>query len=133
MFAVCGILEREGKVLLCKRPGGIPFAGLWEFPGREIWDDECLEDVLESAFFEDLSLKININGCMCCFDFGEKLLKRLHVFLVDSNDRPSCSWYASFKWISINKLHKFRLSPASVILVKYLKTNVEKLGVFCKF
>ena len=36
LVAACVLLDREGRVLLARRPEGRPLAGLWEFPGGKI-------------------------------------------------------------------------------------------------
>lgn len=58
MLVSCGIAEREGKVLICRRPACVPYAGYWEFPSGEVEGNETLEDSLENAFFDRLTVKL---------------------------------------------------------------------------
>ena len=52
MLVVCGIAERGGKVLVCRRGAGVPYAGAWEFPSEELQEGETLENSVETAFFD---------------------------------------------------------------------------------
>ena len=56
MLAVCGIVRRKGRVLMCKRGAGTLFPGFWELPTEILEDGETAEDALERAFFERLTV-----------------------------------------------------------------------------
>jgi 8-oxo-dGTP diphosphatase len=44
IVAACALLNREGAVLIAKRPAGRPLAGLWEFPGGKVEAGEKPEE-----------------------------------------------------------------------------------------
>jgi 8-oxo-dGTP diphosphatase len=37
---VAAVVERDGRLLLCRRPAGKRHAGLWEFPGGKLLPGE---------------------------------------------------------------------------------------------
>ena len=58
MLAVCGIVKKNGRVLMCKRSAGGQFPGYWELPTECLDGDETLEDALERVFFERLTVNL---------------------------------------------------------------------------
>lgn len=58
IVAACALLDREGTVLLAKRPAGRPLAGLWEFPGGKVEAGEQPEEALIRELREELGIEI---------------------------------------------------------------------------
>lgn len=58
IVAACALLDREGAVLLAKRPAGRPLAGLWEFPGGKVEAGEQPEEALIRELREELGIEI---------------------------------------------------------------------------
>ena len=55
-LVTAAIIRRGGKVLLTRRAAGQKLAGLWEFPGGKIHEDETPEGCLARELQEELSL-----------------------------------------------------------------------------
>lgn len=51
-----GIIEQEGRVLICRRPAGKFFGGKWEFPGGKMRPSETPRQALERELREELGL-----------------------------------------------------------------------------
>jgi mutator protein MutT len=51
---VAGIIEQDGRVLICQRPEGRIFAGKWEFPGGKMRQSETPRQALERELREEL-------------------------------------------------------------------------------
>lgn len=58
IVAACALLDREGAVLIAKRPQGRPLAGLWEFPGGKVEAGEEPEETLIRELHEELGIDI---------------------------------------------------------------------------
>jgi 8-oxo-dGTP diphosphatase len=54
---VAGILEREGRILICRRRADQPHALNWEFPGGKIEADETPETALIRELREELGIE----------------------------------------------------------------------------
>jgi A/G-specific adenine glycosylase len=67
---VCGLLVRDGRVLLGRRPPGL-LGGLWEPVGAELVDDEAPEGALAAAFLRRAGLVVAV---------GRPLGSVVHVF-----------------------------------------------------
>jgi len=122
MLVACGVAEREGKVLICKRPSGVPYAGCWEFPSDVLEAGDSLEDCLEKTFFERLSVGLGTVVPVGAFDSVCEKGCRIFTFRADfREEKPVLAGYDAAKWVSFNKLPKFRLFPDSVMIVKGIK------------
>ena len=53
---VAAIIERDGRVLICRRPRGKVFAGKWEFPGGKMRPSETPQRALERELREELGV-----------------------------------------------------------------------------
>lgn len=58
IVAACVLLDKEGAVLIAKRPMGRPLAGLWEFPGGKVEAEEEPEEALIRELHEELGIDI---------------------------------------------------------------------------
>lgn len=52
------LLDPSGRVLLTERLGDSPFAGLWEFPGGKIHDNESASAAMERELAEELGITV---------------------------------------------------------------------------
>src|SRR5947209_11623433 len=56
------VVEHEGRFLIGLRPGGVPLAGLWEFPGGKVEPDELAENAAIRECLEEAGLVARITG-----------------------------------------------------------------------
>src|SRR5437879_4346054 len=57
---VAGIIEQNGRVLICQRQAGRIFAGKWEFPGGKMRPSETPRQALERELREELGVAARI-------------------------------------------------------------------------
>ena len=124
MLAVCGIVRKNGRILMCKRSAGGQFPGFWELPTECLEGDETLEDALERVFFERLTVNLRqlqpigavdcnavVNGIA-----GEDIrllgyeveLKRnfIHIY-----------GYDDFRWVKLSNLKRMRVLEPYVTII----------------
>jgi 8-oxo-dGTP diphosphatase len=58
IVAACALLDKEGAILIAKRPQGRPLAGLWELPGGKVEAGEEPELALIRELNEELGIEI---------------------------------------------------------------------------
>ncbi len=78
--AAAVLLDTEGRVLLARRPEGKPLAGLWEFPGGKIRDNERPVDALVRELKEELSLDVAPED-LFPLTFGSYSYPDFHLFM----------------------------------------------------
>lgn len=122
MLVACGIAERDGKVLVCKRQAGNPYAGCWEFPSEVLEGDETLENCLERAFFERLSVRLGALELVGAQDSVCREGYRIFTFRTKLDEKKTdLTGYDGAKWVRFKELYKVRLVPDNVILVKKME------------
>lgn len=67
---VAGILEREGRILICRRRADQPHALQWEFPGGKLETGETPETALARELNEELGIDACIGPQMDAYAFA---------------------------------------------------------------
>jgi 8-oxo-dGTP diphosphatase len=80
IVAACALLDREGAVLIAKRPEGRPLAGLWEFPGGKVEAGEEPEEALIRELHEELGIDIAKRDLMP-LTFASHAYPDFHLFM----------------------------------------------------
>ena len=128
MLAVCGIVKKNGRVLMCKRSAGGLFPSFWELPTECLEGDDTLEDALERVFFERLTVNLRQVlplGAVNCGLFkgyvnGEDV--RLLGYEVELEKNFFHIYgYDDFRWVKLSNLKKMRvLEPCVTMLTEKL-------------
>lgn len=105
---VCGvILDRNGKVLACRRAAGRHLGGLWEFPGGKIEDEESPKKALGRELQEELGISVEVGGIMDAvveWTDGDVSI-RLTAFRCEIIDgEPVALEHAEIRWCEMQEL-----------------------------
>ena len=57
-----GLVWKEGRLLIARRPAGVHLAGLWEFPGGKIQPDETPEACVLRELREEVGIEAQVTG-----------------------------------------------------------------------
>ncbi len=60
LTVVAGLIQSDGKLLVCQRKRGTSFGMMWEFPGGKVKPGETLEQALARELQEELGVKAGI-------------------------------------------------------------------------
>jgi 8-oxo-dGTP diphosphatase len=69
LVSAAALVDVDGRVLLARRPPGKPMAGLWEFPGGKVHDDETPEQALVRELKEELAIDV-AESCLAPLTFA---------------------------------------------------------------
>ena len=69
LVSAVALVDTDGRVLLARRPPGKPMAGLWEFPGGKVHDDETPEQALIRELKEELAIDV-AESCLAPLTFA---------------------------------------------------------------
>lgn len=113
MLAVCGVVRRNGRILICKRGLGMAFPGFWELPTEILEEGETAEDALERGFFERLTANLRNLRPLGSIDFGYGEGGRILGYAVELCKKYVHIYgYDDFRWVKLQNLRRFRvLSP----------------------
>jgi A/G-specific adenine glycosylase len=83
-FAAAGVLQREGKVLIGRRPEDKLLGGLWEFPGGKQGQNESLEECLSRELEEELGVEVEVGVSLGKFVHAYTHFRiTVHAFFAD--------------------------------------------------
>jgi len=119
------LVDVDGRVLLARRPPGKPMAGLWEFPGGKIREDETPEAALIRELKEELAIDV-AESCLAPLTFASHrypdfdLLMPLYVCrrwngIVTPREGQALTW------VRAQKLDQYEMPPADKPLLAVLR------------
>lgn len=117
-----GVVRRDGKVLIAKRPAGKHLAGYWEFPGGRVEAGETAEQAVVREMREETGIEIRVAGRLdpIDWDYGHKKV-HLDVFLCDwVQGEPRAIACDEVKWVEVGQLSRFEFPPANAALIRQL-------------
>ena len=121
-----GLVWKDGKLLITKRPEGSHLAGYWEFPGGKQEPGESLEACLEREFREELGMEVKaVNPLLQIdHDYGTKAIT-LHLFHCSwLNGKPVPMGCDELRWVKPEELANYPLPPPDLQLLP----SIQNLG-----
>ncbi|MBN2367087.1 MAG: (deoxy)nucleoside triphosphate pyrophosphohydrolase [Calditrichaeota bacterium] len=119
------IFNHDNSVLLAQRKPGKTNALKWEFPGGKLLSGETPESCLAREIEEELGLKISVGQLFSAVNYSYThaniLLLAYFAELVEG--RIVLTDHINVRWVSIEKLLTFDLSPADIPIVEKLMEN----------
>lgn len=126
LIVICGIIQKEGQILLAQRNQQKHLAGYWEFPGGKLEENETEEECLKREIKEELGVEIIVDSFLMenRHDYGSKeiLLKSYLCQLVNNIDIILTD-HDRVEWVAISDLISYNLAPADIPIVKALKNE----------
>ncbi len=126
-----GILCRDGRVFIQKRPPGGLWAGMWEFPGGKLEDGETPEEALQRELHEELGVRVRILEKLDTIRHQyTRFSVRLHAYLCKLSGgtvplRPL--WAVEGRWVSVESMDKYPFPSANRRLIRLLLRKGTRL------
>jgi 8-oxo-dGTP diphosphatase len=125
LVAACALIDRDGRVLLARRPEGKKMAGLWEFPGGKLDPGETPEAALIRELKEELGIDV-ATACLAPLAFASHSYARFHLLMPLYVCRR---WKGivmpregqALAWVSPDKLADYKMPDADLPLVPLLR------------
>ena len=117
-----GIIWKDGRVLITKRPEGTHLAGYWEFPGGKREDNETLEECLEREIREELGMEVRtgIRLKTVHHEYEAKAIT-LHVFhCTHVNGRPLPLEDQEYRWVKPEELNHYTFPPPDLEIIEMI-------------
>lgn len=125
VHVVCAVLERDGLVLVAKRPEGKRLAGFWEFPGGKIEPGESAEAALHRELREELGCEVEVlasgPSVLHDYEWGRILLHPFRCRLRQGSPDLVAHEHSALKWVKRQDLAQIRLAPADIPILEWLR------------
>jgi A/G-specific adenine glycosylase len=126
--AVIGVMEKQGKYLIQKRPPTGLLSDLWEFPGGKRRKDETLEQALRREMKEELDVEVDriqllteVNHAYTQFQV------KLYAFQCLLKTDPSLS-KDGHRWVSLKGMKKYPFPSGSAKIIQFLEKREKQRG-----
>jgi mutator protein MutT len=117
-----GLIWRDGRLLITRRPEGVHLAGLWEFPGGKLESGESAASGLAREVEEELAVRIDVEHERetLVFSYPDRQV-RLHVFDCRwLSGNPEARGCAEWRWVAPADLVHYPFPPANEPLIRQL-------------
>jgi 8-oxo-dGTP diphosphatase len=128
LAVVCALIERDGHVLMARRPAHKHLGGKWEFPGGKLEPGETSEAALHRELQEELG---------CAVTLLRPLAPHTHAYatvtvqlipfvarLAPDSPAPHTHEHAALRWVPAAELATLDLPAADLpIIADYLRTR----------
>jgi 8-oxo-dGTP diphosphatase len=115
---VAGVIEREGRILITRRPAGAHLAGLWEFPGGKPKPGESRESALRRELREELDLDVTVGEPIETVEWQYPDRRMRLVFLrCQAHGEPRPLEGQEMAWVRPADLGQYAFPPADAALL----------------
>lgn len=109
---VAAVIEREGHLLVCKRPVHKRYGGLWEFPGGKLEPGENDLEAITRELREELDLEV-VGIAPADFTILDPHPNFLIAFVpVEIRGEPRCLEHTELAWLTEEEVGELELAPS---------------------
>ncbi len=124
LVVACALVDADNRVLLGKRPEGKPMAGLWEFPGGKVRENETPEQALIRELREELTIDVS-EACLAPFTFASHAYGHIHLLMPlyvcrQWNGVIAPREHSDLAWVRPRRMASWPMPPADTPLVAML-------------
>ena len=120
-----GLIWKDGRILITKRPQGSHLAGYWEFPGGKQEGEETLEKCLEREIREELGVSVRAGELLFSIEheYGNKTIS-LHLFrCLQLQGQPQALEGQETRWVTPRDLDNYTFPPPDLKIIDFLKAK----------
>jgi 8-oxo-dGTP diphosphatase len=125
LVAACALIDKAGSILLTRRPAGKKLAGLWEFPGGKLAEQETPEAALVRELHEELGIIVR-EADLAPLAFASHPYESFHLLMPLYLCRrwqgvPQPLEGQGLAWVIPAKLDEYPMPPADRPLIPLLR------------
>ena len=119
--AVIGLVKKQNKYLIQKRPPKGLLADLWEFPGGKKKPMETLKDALSREMREELSAEVENAKLLTSVKHAYTQFQvTLYAFSCTLKGLPSLP-REKYRWVSLKAMKRYPFPSGSVKIIRFLE------------
>lgn len=116
------IIRKDNQVFIARRAPGEKLAGLWEFPGGKVENDETLQECLERELEEEFGLTTKsgneLTSSIYEYEHGSFKIVALESTILSGE--LELRVHDEVEWAQIDKLLEIELLPADIAIANFL-------------
>jgi 8-oxo-dGTP diphosphatase len=125
LVAACALVDIDGRVLIARRPQGKQLAGMWEFPGGKVEENETPEGCLIRELHEELGISV-LEACLAPFAFTSYGYDSFHLLMPLYLCRrwegfARAREHEALSWVKPDRLADYPMPPADTPLIALLR------------
>jgi A/G-specific adenine glycosylase len=125
--AVIGVMEKNGKYLIQKRPPTGLLSDLWEFPGGKRRNKESLEQALRREIKEELGVEVDLLQLLTQVNHSYTQFQvKLYAYQCLLKSDPSLS-KDGHRWVSLRGMRKYPFPSGSAKIIQFLEKREKEL------
>ncbi len=128
---MAGLIFREGRFLIARRPDDDPLGKVWEFPGGKVEPGEALDDALTRELSEELGIRARVGEEVELLRHAyPHLIVELHFLRVlDFAGEAVGREGQTLAWVAPDSLHDYAFPAADARLLALLPTLARRWSV----
>jgi mutator protein MutT len=102
-----GVLQKDGKILICQRKKGSRYELKWEFPGGKLEPGETILECLKRELFEEFSISVrDIDRVQTQSTFYEDggMFEVAYCFVSQFTGEACNNVFEEIRWVTIPEL-----------------------------
>ena len=121
---VAAVVEEHGRLLITSRPEGVHLAGVWEFPGGKIAEQETHAAALAREIREELDAGILVHQLVFAttHDYPERTVS-LYFYQCTLTSRPRPVLGQQVRWVLPSELADLEFPAADAELIRMLTSR----------
>ena len=129
LVVAAALIRPDGRVLLQQRAPGRAMAGLWEFPGGKVEEEELPERALIRELTEELGIEVDsaqlIPACFASAPNGERHMLLLLYTCREWRGEPQPLDATALKWAGTDEMRGLPMPPADRPLIDLLAALLD--------
>ncbi len=121
------VIEREGRILICRRRSDQDHAGKWEFPGGKLEAGEEPAAALLRELREELSIEARVDSEIERYRYeypGRQPIELIFFRVTEFDGTPEYDQFAEVRWAERRDLPDFDFLDGDVDFVRRLAVQV---------
>ena len=125
IVVTAAVIDRDGRLLVTRRPPGVHLEGYWEFPGGKREPEETFEECLARELREELGIEVTVGGLLESLDheYPDRIVHLRFFRCVWRQHEPQALGCAAFKWVTAAELNGYAFPAADARLLETLKQD----------